>query len=344
MMMRTRLLYLLVFCAFAAVLHGQAPPSFRQGVLAFEKREWKNAEALMREAIAGNPTETEGTVQISGQWYETYVPHYFLARALAKQKKCAEALKEFAESERQGVSPTIEDFERHLRTRGGCQPDGVPAPKQKVVLEATVPFGGKSPTSPTATVTPAPVPVKPPIAVPNTEARDAAVRKLLGATAINASNLLRAAEAESGDAVADARNTLAAAVRAAIDLPPNVTLADVEARSRVIARASDALQSVRTTETRTRLVAAANSYLHGRYDEALRVLSATQFGDPAAAAEAALLRAASRHALYRIGGEQDAALRAQIEADLRQYRVLRPNGAPDPRMFSAQFVAMTRAK
>ena len=124
----------------AALAHAQAPATFKEGVLAFEKQEWAKAERLMRETIAGNPNESEGTVSIAGAWYETYVPHYFLARALAKQGKCAEALKAFAETERQGVTPNIPDFARHLRTRGGCKP-APPAEKPgRVVGEVEVPF------------------------------------------------------------------------------------------------------------------------------------------------------------------------------------------------------------
>ncbi len=132
-----RFLFLLLF---ATAVHAQAPTTFREGVLAFEKKEWKEAERLMRATIAVNPNETSGTVSIAGSWFETYVPHYFLARALAKQKKCADALVAFAESERQGVTLTISDFARHLKTRGGCKA----APKekpQKVVGEVVVPFG-----------------------------------------------------------------------------------------------------------------------------------------------------------------------------------------------------------
>jgi tetratricopeptide (TPR) repeat protein len=234
----------------ATSLYAQAPPSFREGVLAFEKKEWKNAERLMREAIAGNPKETEGTVSIAGSWFETYVPHYFLARALARQGKCAEALKEFEESERQGVTPTIPDFARHLQTRGGCKPQAKAAKPKEIVLETTVPFAED--------VAPAPAPVA---------------------------------------------------------LDPNAA-------------------------TRLRLRAAMNSYLHGRYAEALRVLTQSRFDDRAAAAEAALFRAASRHALYRSGGEKDGAAMKQIAEDIALYRALRPEGKPDPRVFPPGFIAL----
>jgi len=258
--MRKALLALLFITA--GTLHAQAPPSFAKGVLAFEQKDWATAERLMREAIAGNPSEVDGTVRVSGEWFETYVPHYFLARALAKQGKCAEALKEFAESERQGVTPGISDFARHVASRDGCKGGAAP-PKEKpakVVTEIEVPFEEGAPAKP-VTPTPAPTPVPAPKPVVN--------------------------------------------------------------------------------DIHQRLSSAVKSYLHGRYDESLRVLSSASF-EGAAAGEAALLRAASRHALYRIGGEQDSKLRAQIDADLREYRHLRPDGRPDPRLFPPSFIALTR--
>jgi hypothetical protein len=154
-----RLALFVLFFTFA--IEAQAPPSFREGVLAFEKKEWANAEKLMRATIAVNPNETEGTVSIAGSWFETYVPHYFLARALAKQGKCDEALREFAESERQGVTPTIPDFARHLQTRGGCKPQTKAAKPKEIVFETTVPFGESSVAPvPAPAQAPSPAPVK----------------------------------------------------------------------------------------------------------------------------------------------------------------------------------------
>jgi hypothetical protein len=254
---------LLAALVFTVTLDAQAPPSFAKGVLAFEKKEWAAAEKLMREAVAGNPNEVNGTVRVEGQWFETYVPHYFLARALAKQGKCAEALKHFEESERQGVTPAIPDFARHLNTRGGCWPAAAKEKPGKVLTEVVVPFGEDAPV-------PVPVPVKPKATPPQTA-----------------------------------------------PVAPVAPEVDV----------------------RQRLSSAVKSYMHGRYDESLRVLASVPF-QGAAAGEAALLRAASRHALYRIGGEKDAKLRAQIDRDLREYREQRPNGRPDPRLFPPAFVAM----
>jgi hypothetical protein len=274
-----------ISAAFAALLvtmtlHAQAPTSFREGVLAFEKKEWKNAEKFMRETIAVNPKESEGTVSIAGSWFETYVPHYFLARALAKQGKCAEALKEFEETERQGVTPAISDFARHLQTRGGCKPQAKPAKPKEIVFETTVPFAEEGTTPATTTRA---QPLKP-------------------------------------------RET----VKPRETAPPP--------REVVIPTRDPA----RDSATRARLAVALTAYLHGRYDETARLLTETEFNDRAAAAEAALFRAAARYALYRIAGEKDAGLRAQLDADLKQYRTLAPNARPDPRMFPPSFIALTQ--
>lgn len=258
-----RLLFLL---ALTVTIHAQAPSTFREGVIAFEKKEWKEAERLMRATLAVNPNETEGTVSIAGSWFETYVPHYFLARALARQGKCDEALKEFAETERQGVTPTIPDFARHLQTRGGCKPQAKPARPKEALLETTVPFGEEG----TVVATP-PKPAPVPTPTPGPSAVD-------------------------------------------------------------------------HTATRLTLRAAINSYLHGRYEEAARVLTQAKFDDPAARGEAALLRAAARYAMYRSGGEKDAALRGQIDADLSVYRSLRANAKPDPRLFPPSFIALVERR
>jgi hypothetical protein len=274
-----RRITLLVALLAATFAQAQAPTTFKEGVMAFEKKEWANAERLMRETIAGNPNESEGTVQIAGAWYETYVPHYFLARALARQGKCAEALKHFAESERQGVTPAIPDFARHLNTRGGCKPAAKAAPKQKEIDAFEVPFED--------------VPVTP-------KKKDVVV-------------------APKPDPVAPKPDVV----------PPKPTSDPVKPPQ----------PSREQIEMRARLSAAVNAYLRGEYELATRMLN-DPFADRTAAAEAALFRAASRHALYRIGGEKDATLRAQLKRDLAQYRSLRPGARPDARMFPPSFVAL----
>lgn len=176
-----RALALSLCLVIASAAYTQAPTSFAEGVLAFEKGEWSKAERLMRETIARNPNESAGTVSIAGSWFETYVPHYFLARALARQGKCTEALAAFAETERQGISPTIPDFARHLRTRGGCKPQTTPTQPKKVIKEVEVPFGEEeiapttTTTAPVVTPTPTPTPAAIDVELRETRTRLAAV-------------------------------------------------------------------------------------------------------------------------------------------------------------------------
>jgi hypothetical protein len=282
-MKRAAILVLLAATTFT--LHAQAPPSFAKGVLAFEKKEWANAEALMRDAVAGNPREVDGTVRISGEWFETYVPHYFLARALAKQGKCEEANREFAESERQGVTPAIADFARHLASRDGCAKSTAKPAKPKVITEVEVPFDEDAPTpakpkpKPTSTTSTTPVEPKP---KPQTK------------------------PVSTSPTIPNERELRARAERSII---------------------SDAV----------------TAYLAGRYEETVRLASAT-FTDGAAAAQAALFRAAARYAQYRLGGEKDDALRGAMLSDVRRYRELRPNGNPDPRLFPPGFIALTQPR
>ena len=167
--MKSALLALFVLAAIT--IDAQAPPSFREGVLAFEKKDWATAERLMRETVAGNPNEVSGTVSIGGSWFETYVPHYFLARALAKQGKCAEALAEFAESERQGVTPSIPDFAAHLKSRDGCGSQPKKETKPKKVDVVVVPF---EPEPAPKTTAHAPIEPPPPTPSHDTEKRLAA--------------------------------------------------------------------------------------------------------------------------------------------------------------------------
>ncbi|HET8775827.1 MAG TPA: hypothetical protein VFP80_18665 [Thermoanaerobaculia bacterium] len=269
---------------FAMWAHAQAPSTFKEGVLAFEKGEWARAEKLMRETIAVNPRESEGTVSIAGSWFETYVPHYFLARALAKQGKCGEALQAFAETERQGVTPAIPDFARHLRTRGGCKPAPKEEKPKKVIGEVEVPFEDAPPQG-----APASQPAAPPAS----------------------------SRQESSRAPGRQDAGVAAGRMPALREP---ALPDLEAR--------------------VRLTTGIRAYLEGQYDVAIRVLDGKPFAGREAAAEAALFRAAARDALYRIGGEQDAGLRAAVENDLRIYRQASPKRRPDPRIFPPRFIAM----
>ena len=90
------------------------------------------------------------------------------------------------------------------------------------------------------------------------------------------------------------------------------------------------------------LASAARAYFAGRYGDAASTLASAAGGGGRAAAQALLLRSASRYALYRIGGEQDAPLRRRAAEDAAAARRADPGLMPDPAAFSPAFVKFFR--
>jgi hypothetical protein len=88
------------------------------------------------------------------------------------------------------------------------------------------------------------------------------------------------------------------------------------------------------------LISAASAYFGGDYARAVSLLESARFDHRLAAAQAMLFRGAARYALYLIGGERDAQMRARALQDLREASRLDQRAVPDPRFFSprlAQF-------
>jgi hypothetical protein len=90
-------------------------------------------------------------------------------------------------------------------------------------------------------------------------------------------------------------------------------------------------------------LAAIQAFFDGRYQRALDLFQALPA--PASVAErfvTSLFRAAARHALYLLGGEEDAALLASAVQDLRAARRADPAFTPRPDHFSPRFIAFFR--
>ena len=85
------------------------------------------------------------------------------------------------------------------------------------------------------------------------------------------------------------------------------------------------------------LTQAADAYFAGDYEGAISILSAARFRSAGARAHLHLLRAASRYALFLLGGEKDYALRAEAIADVQACRGADPDLVPDEDMFSPRF-------
>jgi hypothetical protein len=92
------------------------------------------------------------------------------------------------------------------------------------------------------------------------------------------------------------------------------------------------------------LAAAAGAFFAGDYERAETLLSGLDSGEARLRAHAALLRAATRLALYLVGGEADAALLAEARQDVEACRRADPNCSPLPGAFSPRFVEFFTAE
>ncbi|MCP4656958.1 MAG: hypothetical protein GY856_16225 [bacterium] len=92
------------------------------------------------------------------------------------------------------------------------------------------------------------------------------------------------------------------------------------------------------------LTDAAEAYLRGEFEGVVEILAERNFNDSRAAGHTCLLRAASRHALWMLGGEQDAELAEQAAADVAACNQLQPPPEIPPRFFSPRFVRFYQEK
>lgn len=93
---------------------------YREALRHVSLRDWEQAEAKLREAIAQNPLEG-GSVHLQGMRYTEYLPHYHLGLTLARQDRCGEALRELQVSEVQGVVQDNKRFKDLRRLRQTCR-------------------------------------------------------------------------------------------------------------------------------------------------------------------------------------------------------------------------------
>jgi len=96
---------------------------------------------------------------------------------------------------------------------------------------------------------------------------------------------------------------------------------------------------------RRELVRALDSFLAGNYARAVELLEALPApADATSRAWQLALRAAARHALYRLGGGRDTMLLAAAIADARDARRADPAFRPNPELFSPRFLELWSAQ
>jgi hypothetical protein len=320
--------------------------SYKQGVEAVEKAKWAEAARLMQDAIASKAAEGE-TIRFYGQRFEPYLPHFYLGLALFSSGDCAGALRSWATSESQGAVQKSEKYKVLTKDRASC---GKAAPQNVA-------------TPPPATPDPAAL-----------QAAEAALKRAddlaRAVAALQADPALAAiwsqnaalgpAQERAKEALTAARGKLEAARRKA---DPAALMEAREAADRVtqqfdavnkeaIRKRAEPPPTPRPTATPPtpptaipsrmppppELLAGARAFFGAQYPQTVALLAGADRLPGRAGAQGLMLRAAARHALYRIGGEKDAGLLASAQADARAARRLDPKAVPDPQAFSPRFV------
>lgn len=241
-------------------------------------------------------------VKLYGMRFETYLPHFHLGMALSQTGECAGALRAFEASESQGAVRSTPVYTQLVDARAACQ---------KLAGPATPPPRPSAPPAtappappPTPALTPTPPPPTPPPPTPS---------------------------------AAPSRPPPSPSPTPTRMPPPTPTPRPLPTPS-----APPAPASLRPGPAPPELVRAAEAYFSGRYDEAAGLLERIPGLSGRPAAQAHLLRAAARFALFRIGGERDAALRQRALEDVAACRRADPELAPDPEAFPPPFAELFR--
>lgn len=359
-MRRVAGLVLLLALSLPGMARADYKDSFRKGIEAVDRKRWDDVARYMKEAIAGNPTEGE-RIKLYGLRFELYFPHFYLGAAYLNLGNCDAAVKAFETSRSQGAIRSTPQYAELV--------DGLKSCEGQVTTKPTTP--------PPQTTVPKPVGPDPAAVAAAAHAAEAALARAdesaRAVASLSSDALLKPvwsqepalgrAEADGKDAVTAARAKFDAARRAA-DLAQLAEARDLAARAgeRLDAvrqageRRRDALRVAATPSAQpgpTTTVAAsgpspellngAKAYFEGRYEEALRYLSQAQ-GQPARVmAHSYLLRAASRFALFRAGGEKETRLTQDAAQDVAACRKADPRLAPDPNYFSPAFTAFFKS-
>ena len=98
--------------------------TFRDGIIAEEREQWRTAAVKLQSAINLNSTEG-GTVLITGMRAKKYLPHYYLGVALYHLGNCEAARSHWSESERQSQIKKGDDEYLELAElrKQRCPPD-----------------------------------------------------------------------------------------------------------------------------------------------------------------------------------------------------------------------------
>jgi hypothetical protein len=126
----------LLLIGLAASARAQAHEEpFRNGLEAFQNKNWQAAASMMREAIKVRPMESNervrrGAERVFGGGTE-YLPHYFLGASLFNLNDCVGAMAEWVTSEQHGAVKARPEFVKQIQSGNAeCERRGVLPPSR----------------------------------------------------------------------------------------------------------------------------------------------------------------------------------------------------------------------
>jgi len=331
--------------------------AFRDGMAAFDQRRWMDAATQFQRA-AQLKSDSGENVRLYGMRFETYLPQFFLGRALYELGDLSGAVRAFDASEQAGAVrrtryyQTLQDQRRDAQRRvlaaaPAPAPNTVPGPNP-----APAPPPSNPPPSVVSPAPSAPVAVTPAApAAPSPEALRAADQSIQQADRQRqlfeqSRDLedMRQIEAEISRLETRARSDLDAA-RQRLEGARRGSLNDLSAVSGLAQSAASVFERAHQVSEDARkrvlasLVTASTLYFTGRYAAARTELGKLDYPVGLPGVQVRLFRAAAAYALFLTGGEKDPKLRQEAEANVRECRRLAATGfRPDPKAFSPRFV------
>lgn len=358
-MKRPRLLVVVaaLFAIGAVALQAQSgfQEAFRDGMAALEQRRWAEAAKQFQRA-AQLKADSGENVRLYGVRFESYLPQFFLGRALYELGDLQGAVRAFDASEQAGAVrrtryfQTLQDQRRDAQKRvlAAAPTPAPPGPNPSTPIPAPEP--NPAPPAPEPKP-PAPVPTPPPPAAPSAEALRAADQSIQQADRqrqlfeqIRNLDEVRRLESEISRLETRANSDLNTA-RQRLDGARRGSMNDLSAVAGLAQSATSGFERARqlSEDLRKRviasLVSASTLYFSGKYADARSELSKLDYAEGFPGVQVRLFRAASAYSLFLTGGQRDQKLRQEAETNVRECRRLAAAGfRPDPKVFSPRFV------
>jgi hypothetical protein len=101
---------------------GDYKETYRKAIDAKNRKRWDSAVQLFQAAVQQNGTDTGERISISGFGnIEPYLPKYYLGVSLQNLGRCADAVKAFDDSERDGAVKNTNIYKSLVQSRTACQ-------------------------------------------------------------------------------------------------------------------------------------------------------------------------------------------------------------------------------